>query len=85
MEVRFEEQQHSLIFYSSGEEEQNSARICLQISVANKTGALADVENDAGIIYNTQNDLILVFMSDDFQTRKPAQTTIAALSQQIYD
>ena len=34
------------------------------VSVANKTGELADVENDAGIIYNTQNDLILVFMSE---------------------
>lgn len=55
------------------------------VSVANKTGELADVENDAGIIYNTQNDLILVFMSEQLSEVGSAQSTIAALSRQIYD
>ena len=55
------------------------------VSVANKTGELADVENDAGIIYNTQNDLILVFMSEQLSEAGSAQSTIAALSRQIYD
>lgn len=31
------------------------------VSIANKTGELSDVENDAGIIYNSSNDLIIVF------------------------
>lgn len=55
------------------------------ISVANKTGELADVENDAGIIYNTGNDLIIVFMSENVAEVGSAQSTIASLSRQIYD
>lgn len=31
------------------------------VSIANKTGELSDVENDAGIIYNSSNDLIIAF------------------------
>lgn len=55
------------------------------VSIANKTGELSDVENDAGIIYNSSNDLII-----DFYVRKciapgTAQSTIASLSRQIYD
>ena len=61
------------------------ARMPAGVSVANKTGELADVENDAGIIYNTQNDLILVFMSEQLSEAGSAQSTIAALSRQIYD
>ena len=55
------------------------------VSVANKTGELADVENDAGIIYNVQNDLIVVFMSENVQEVGSAQSTIASLSRQVYD
>ena len=55
------------------------------VSVANKTGELSDVENDAGIIYNSQNDLILVFMSENVPQPGSAQSTIASLSRQIYD
>ncbi len=55
------------------------------VSVANKTGELADVENDAGIIYNVKNDLIVVFMSENVGAVGSAQSTIAALSRQIYD
>lgn len=55
------------------------------VSVANKTGELSDVENDAGIIYNSQNDLIIVFMSENVQKPGSAQSTIASLSRQIYD
>lgn len=55
------------------------------VSVANKTGELSDVENDAGIIYNSQNDLILVFMSENLTEAGSAQSTIASLSRQIYD
>ena len=55
------------------------------VSVANKTGELADVENDAGIIYNTVNDLVIVFMSENLSEPGAAQSTISALSRQIYD
>lgn len=55
------------------------------VSVANKTGELADVENDAGIIYNTVNDLVIVFMSENLSEAGAAQSTISALSRQIYD
>ena len=55
------------------------------VSVANKTGELSDVENDAGIIYNSQNDLIIVFMSENVPQPGSAQSTIASLSGQIYD
>ena len=55
------------------------------VSVANKTGELSDVENDAGIIYNSQNDLIIVFMSENVPQPGSAQSTNASLSRQIYD
>lgn len=55
------------------------------VSIANKTGELSDVENDAGIIYNTANDLIIVFMSENVSQPGAAQSTIASLSRQIYD
>ena len=55
------------------------------VSVANKTGELGDVENDAGIIYNVSNELIIVFMSENLTEVGSAQSTIASLSRQIYD
>ena len=55
------------------------------VKVANKTGELSDVENDAGIIYNDLNDLIIVFMSENVPQPGAAQSTIASLSRQIYD
>lgn len=55
------------------------------VSVANKTGELSDVENDAGIIYNTPNDVVLVFMSEHLADVGAAQSTIGSLSRQIYD
>lgn len=55
------------------------------VGVANKTGELADVENDAGIIYYSDNDLVIVFMSENLSQAGAAQSTIASLSRQIYD
>lgn len=55
------------------------------VSIANKTGELSDVENDAGIIYNSSNDLIIVFMSENVLQPGTAQSMIASLSRQIYD
>lgn len=55
------------------------------VSIANKTGELDDVENDAGILYNSTNDLIVVFMSENLSDVGSAQYTIASLSRQIYD
>lgn len=56
------------------------------VSVANKTGELSDVENDAGILYNTQggNDLVIVFLSQNLSSVGDAQNTIAQLSRSIY-
>ena len=56
------------------------------IGVANKTGELATVENDAGIIYNTAKgiDLVIVYMSENLTATGSAQTTIAEQSRMIY-
>ena len=56
------------------------------VSVANKTGELSDVENDAGILYNAQggNDLVIVFLSQNLSIPGEAQNTIAQLSRSIY-
>ena len=56
------------------------------VSVANKTGELSDVENDAGILYNAQggNDLVIVFLSQSLSSPGEAQNTIAQLSRSIY-
>ena len=49
------------------------------VKVANKTGELDDVENDAGIIYNTAKniDLVVCFMSQDLTDSSEAQAVIA--------
>lgn len=56
------------------------------VSVANKTGELSDVENDAGILYNAQggNDLVIVCLSQNLSSPGEAQNTIAQLSRSIY-
>ncbi len=61
------------------------AQMPAEVSIANKTGELSDVENDAGIIYNSANDLVIVFMSENVPQPGSAQSTIASLSRQIYD
>lgn len=55
------------------------------VRTASKTGELGDVENDAAILYDTDNDLIIVFMSEHLSDCGAAQSTIASLSRQIYD
>lgn len=56
------------------------------VRVANKTGELSDVENDAGILYDTAKgkDLVICFMSEDLRSASDAQNTIAQLSRTIY-
>ena len=55
------------------------------VKVANKTGELGNVENDAGIVYDTgKNDLVIVFMSENLTAVGYAQTAIAANSAAIY-
>ena len=56
------------------------------VCVANKTGELSDVENDAGIIYNTPggHDIVIVFLSQNLSSAGEAQNTIAQLSRTIY-
>lgn len=62
------------------------AQIPEGVSVANKTGELADVENDAAIIYNTPKgkDLVICFMSENVSDAGAAQTAIAQNSRMIY-
>ena len=57
------------------------------VLVANKTGELGDVENDAGIIYDTANgsDLVIVFMSENLNAVGEAQNAIASASRVLYD
>ena len=56
------------------------------VHVANKTGELGDVENDAGIIYDTASgkDLVVCFMAENVRTPGAAQTAIGELSKYIY-
>ena len=56
------------------------------VKVANKTGELDTVENDAGIIYDTAKgiDLVVCFMSQDLNDTAAAQSTIAQDSRAIY-
>ena len=56
------------------------------VKVANKTGELDDVENDAGIIYSTAKgiDLAVCFMSQDLTDPGAAQASIAQDSRLIY-
>lgn len=56
------------------------------VKVANKTGELDTVENDAGIIYDTAKgiDLVVCFMSQDLNDTAAAQNTIAQTSRSIY-
>lgn len=56
------------------------------VSVANKTGELDNVENDAGIIYNTAKgiDLVICFMSENLSDTGNAQSVIAQDSRMIY-
>ena len=56
------------------------------VKVANKTGELDTVENDAGIIYDTAKgiDLVICFMSQELNDTAAAQNTIAQDSRAIY-
>ena len=56
------------------------------VNVANKTGELDTVENDAGIIYNTAKgiDLVICFMSENLSDTGNAQAVIAQDSRMIY-
>ena len=56
------------------------------VKVANKTGELDDVENDAGIIYSTAKgiDLAVCFMSQDLTDSGAAQASIAQDARLIY-
>ena len=48
--------------------------------IANKTGELNGIENDAAIIYGTNTDYILVIMSDGVSDSGSAVNTIRYIS-----
>ncbi len=62
------------------------AQIPEGVHVANKTGELSNVENDAGIIFDTAQgvDLVICFMSQDLTDTGAAQETIASNARAIY-
>ena len=62
------------------------AQMPSEVKVANKTGELDHVENDAGISYDTAKgiDLVVCFMSQDLTDTGAAQSTIAADARAIY-
>lgn len=56
------------------------------VHVANKTGELSNVENDAGIVYDTAKgiDLVICFMAEGVGDTAAAQKAIADDSRMIY-
>lgn len=56
------------------------------VHVANKTGELSNVENDAGIIFDTAKgvDLVICFMSQNLSDTGAAQAVIASNARAIY-
>lgn len=54
------------------------------VTVANKTGELADVENDAAIVCSDDQSYILVVMSQNLTSTPEAVNTIVQLSNQVY-
>ena len=55
------------------------------VSVANKTGELADVENDAGSFIIPTTIWSLIYVGKIFPRQERLESTIASLSRQIYD
>lgn len=57
------------------------------VHAANKTGELADVENDVAIVYDTASgmDLIICFMSEHLAAPVSAQESIANMTSFIYN
>ena len=62
------------------------AQLPESVHVANKTGELSNVENDAGIIYDTAKgiDLVVCFMSENLADTAAAQASIATNARLIY-
>ena len=52
---------------------------------ANKTGELADTENDAAIIYAPQGTYIMSVMATGLNDTETAQQMIRELSAMVYD
>lgn len=54
------------------------------VDTANKTGELADVENDAALVFDGENSFVLVIMSTEVGDTYQARQNITALASQIY-
>lgn len=55
------------------------------IITANKTGELADVENDAAIVYADGGTYILSVMSENLASTAAARSTIVSISGKVYE
>lgn len=81
---------HADAMYELLKQQQRTHKIPAQlpdgVHVANKTGELSNVENDAGIIYDTAKgiDLVVCFMSEGLSEVGSAQASIAQNSRLIY-
>ena len=54
------------------------------VETGNKTGELADVENDAAIVWAGETPYILCVMADQLTDTQAAREKIVALSSEIY-
>ena len=55
------------------------------VTVANKTGELSDVENDAAIVFSDGGDYVLVVMSQDLYSTSSEVEQITQISSLVYD
>lgn len=55
------------------------------VEVANKTGEMDTVENDAALVYGEKTDFILVVLSEDWDSKDKAQENIQEIAGLTYD
>lgn len=56
-----------------------------EIVVANKTGELANVENDTAIVYASSGDYIISVMTNNLSDTSLARSVISEISEEVYD
>jgi len=55
------------------------------IEIANKTGEMDTVENDAAVVYGEKTDFILVVLSEDWGSKDTAQSEIQKIAATTYE
>lgn len=79
---------HAELMLSYLKQQQRTAKIPAglpdNVASANKTGELADVENDAAIVLDGENSYVLVVLSENVSNTAGARAMIRSVSSQIY-